>query len=323
MTDIPIVWIELGRKLPHHLLNNVRFHYEKYPDYPQYLVTDQRVPRKISQICSIVDSATLDLNIISDQLLADMNRNTKQETFWINTTKRFFILEAFMRRFNLKKIVHLESDNLLLEGEALQDLFANNDWGLAYPMQADGIGCASILLVKDVKTLSDFNGFALKSWKDENQDDMQLLGKFSTSQAVKILPSYPGSKYIFDPQTYGRYFLGTDARNIRIPMSRRGIIDRRAGAVNPELLNFQLDIEKKVLFVKDENSSSVLANLHIHSKRIPRSWQKLRRILILDIENSERSSWERGHLDFRVFTERLASWILRRVFKVDKEIRLR
>ena len=68
MNDIPIVWIELGRKLPNHLLNNVRFHHEKYPDYSQYLVTDQRVPRKISRICTIVNSATLDLNIISDEI---------------------------------------------------------------------------------------------------------------------------------------------------------------------------------------------------------------------------------------------------------------
>jgi hypothetical protein len=100
---------------------------------------------------------------------------------------------------------------------------------MAYPLQATEVGCASILLLRK-------------------------LGLFGQDREVAILPSSGPHKDLFDPQTYGRFLFGTDARNMRWPFSRRGIVDHRLGAVNPNDLEFKLD-EKDV-------------NLEIKAKRL-------------------------------------------------------
>jgi hypothetical protein len=323
MSYIPLVWIETGRKLPHHLTNNILIHKEMYKDYDQYLVTDQKVPKSIAKICKIVDLRNFNLHSSSSLLSNDINRSTSQRAFWINTTKRFFVLESFLEALAIEKVIHLESDNLLLRGDIIQNMFSHPDWEMAFPLQAKEVGCASILLINKSKKLREFNEFVLKSWQEINQDDMSLLGKFSLNSGIKILPTWPNERYIFDPQTYGRFLFGTDARNNSKPYSQRGIVDDRVGAVNPTLLDFYWDSGIKNLVVSADKVNSVLVNIHIHSKRVPRSKAGLERMLTKDIASIRTVSWQRGVLDVRVFIERLLSWTMRRVFRKEIEFRLR
>lgn len=323
MSYIPLVWIETGRKLPHHLTSNILIHKEMYKDYDQYLVTDQKVPKYIAKICKIVDSRSFNLHASSSLLRNNINRSTSQKAFWIDTTKRFFVLESFMEALAIEKVIHLESDNLLLRGNMIQNIFTNSDWEMAFPLQAKEVGCASILLINRSIKLREFNEFVLKSWQEINQDDMSLLGKFTINSGIKILPTWPNERYIFDPQTYGRFLFGTDARNNSKPYSQRGIVDERVGAVNPTLLNFYWDSGFKNLVVSAGKVDSVLVNIHIHSKRVPRSKAELERMLTKDIASIGSVSWQRGVLDVRVLIERLLSWTMRRVFRKEIEFRLR
>lgn len=323
MSYIPLVWIETGRKLPHYLIKNILIHKDMYEDFDQYLVTDQKVPKSIANICKIVDLRNFNLYSISSLLKNKMNRSTSQEAFWVNTTKRFFVLESFMEDLAIEKVIHLESDNLLLRGDIIQNVFSHPDWEMAFPLQAKEIGCASILLINKLKKLREFNEFIIKSWQEINQDDMRLLGKFSTSSGIEILPTWPNEKYIFDAGTYGKFLFGNDARNNSKPYSQRGVVDQRVGAVDPKLLNFNWESAKQNLVVSADKVDSVLVNIHIHSKRVPRSKSELERMLTKDIASIGSVSWQRGVLDVRVFIERLLSWTMRRVFRKEIEFRLR
>ena len=322
---IPLVWIEVGRKLPPHLIANMRLHQELLPSCQQILLADQNPTEKMSSRLKALGVIVLKIDSPKDYFANKTIRSTGQLDFWINTTYRFIVLEEFMRSKKVSQVIHQESDDVILERDPLDQLFETPGWGLAYPLQAKETGCASIFLVKELATLVEFNNFAKNSWEKVDQDDMKLLGEFSSRRDVKILPSIPDFEYIFDAQTYGRFLLGTDARNNRYPFSRRGISDSRIGSINvgSEGITFELSEERTTLLVCRNSKVSKLVNIHIHSKRIPDSRAALNRLISNDIKSIGTRSWVIGRIDFRVFSERLISWTLRRILWKNKDIRLR
>jgi hypothetical protein len=259
----------------------------------------------------------------SDYLKNKLNRKTNQISFWLNTTKRFFIIYEFMKKRQVENVIHLESDCLLLKPDVVVNNFKEDNWSLSYPLQANGIGCASIFLVRGFEGISKFNNLILENWDVENQDDMQLLGQFSESKEVKILLSTPEHLNIYDPQSYGRYLLGTDARNIRFPFSRRGIIDGRVGSAALQKYKFRWDSKMNDLIVSSEGHLSHLVNIHIHSKRVPRDWKQLGEMLTQDIEKIGSRKWKRGKFDTQVFIERLFSWAGKKILRKNVDFRLR
>lgn len=321
----PLVWIEVGRKLPPHLFANMRLHQELLPGCQQVLLTDQTPTKRVNSGLKSLGVSAIKMDSPNDYFSKKIRRSTSQLEFWINTTYRFIVLEEFMRSKKVSQVIHQESDNVILERDPLDQLFETPGWGLAYPLQAKEIGCASIFLVKELTTLIKFNTFVKNSWENVDQDDMKLLGEFSARKDVKILPSIPEFEYIFDAQTYGRFLLGTDARNNRNPFSKRGISDSREGSIDPgsEGITFELSKETTTLLVFRNSKVSKLVNIHIHSKRIPASRAALNRMISHDIKSMGTRTWVIGRIDLRVFSERLISWILRRILRKDRDIRLR
>lgn len=321
----PLVWIEVGRKLPPHLIANMHLHQELLPSCQQVLLTDQTPTKRAISTLKSLGVSVIKIDSPNDYFSKKIRRSTSQLEFWINTTYRFIVLEEFMRSKKVSQVIHQESDNVILERDPLDQLFETPGWGLAYPLQAKEIGCASIFLVKELTTLIKFNTFVKNSWENVDQDDMKLLGEFSARKDVKILPSIPEFEYIFDAQTYGRFLLGTDARNNRNPFSKRGISDSREGSIDPgsEGITFELSKERTTLLVFRNSKVSKLVNIHIHSKRIPASRAALNRMISHDIKSMGTRTWVIGRIDLRVFSERLISWILRRILRKDRDIRLR
>ena len=116
----------------------------------------------------------------------------KQQYFWLGTTSRFFHLYDAMKFYELENVLHLETDSVLLDEKPIRDFFQEeNNYDLAYPLQAIGIGCASILLVRNHESLSKFLDFVLSNWTRNGVDDMTLLGEFSTRKEVLVLPTWP------------------------------------------------------------------------------------------------------------------------------------
>lgn len=325
MEFAPLVWVEIGRKIPRYLKANIRLHHQMYPSREQILITDKPAPISVRKVCKVIVIDNLDIETQRLLMVSSMRRTTKQIDFWINTSRRFFYLHEFMVKSGTKKLIHSESDNVILQLEVIDNYFKQNDWGVAYSLQADEIGCASILMVNGEKTLEEFNRHIVDSWREIDQDDMKLLGTFSKHPKVRLLPVLGKEDFLFDAGTYGRFLLGTEARNLRLPFSRRGLIDSKKGAIDvwKEKLKFSFDKSQKKILISSKFQVSQLVNIHIHSKRIPKNSKKFWSIIRKDIKNIGRKKWFFGHLDFGVLLERLVSWFTRRIMRKDIDFRLR
>jgi len=326
----PFVWVEIGRRPGKYALNAISIHKELFPDQERFLIVSKHYDRKIpDNLCTVIfdedikqSSNYLEFNVLEKQW------SYSHHSYWQNTTKRFFVLENFMIKFGFEKIIHLESDCLLLTMHYLRELFSETDWGIKYTKQADGSGCASILIVNEVQALQEFNSYVLKNWQQQDITDMILLGGYAFyKKNANYLPSgnEVNSKTVFDAVTIGRYFLGTDARNNRYPFSRRGLIENNPGSFNP--ISYQIGVlDKNISLINqmNTNESVQLGCIHVHSKRIPNQYKKLINRLIRESNSNRGWFWRLGRLDFTVICERVLSKLSRPIpWITNSDVRLR
>lgn len=309
----PFVWVEIGRRPGKYALNAISINKEIFPDQERFLIISKQYESKIPKdLCTVIFEEELE----KSSNYADFNVLEKQwsyshKSYWQNTTKRFFVIENFMLKSWYERIIHLESDCLLLTMDYLKNLFLEGEWGIKYTKQADGTGCASILAINNLQALQEFNSYVLKNWQQQDITDMTLLGNYALDKKdANYLPSgdETDSKTVFDAGTIGRYFLGGEARNNRIPVSSRGHVTLEKGAFFPN--QFKVDNKKGGLFLidaKDENNNLKLGCIHVHSKRIPNRYKKLINRLIRESNSNRGWFWRLGRLDFTVVSERVLS----------------
>ena len=327
--NIEVIWIEVGRPVPNYAKNNFRLTSKLHSEVKQFLVTDSKSNIQSSKNFKVLLKEQL---IKSDETKEfEKSRKTwdyQQEYFWKNTTSRFFYLFDLMFTFEMSKILHLETDSLLLCPSAFVPLMGNREVSLAFPMQAKGVGCASVMYVREGEGLRKFLHFVLDNWHRRNITDMELLGEFSQSEGVAKLPTDPGvmkgeTQFIFDAGSVGRYFLGTDARNCRIPFSSRGKIDAREGSIGPKLasglLDFNSNLSMSSIVVEAKGIKTRLANIHIHSKNISSTVLGMNLRLHRGFNRRFLIFWRIGRFDRYVFMERARSFALRRFWKTTTE----
>jgi hypothetical protein len=148
---------------------------------------------------------------------------------------------------------------------------------------------------------------------------MGLLGEFvDLKTGADYLPSADllnsASKSIYDAVSIGRYFLGSDARNCRLPFSGRGLKDNAAGALKILSPKIVLSTENKLIYQDTYIPDLELKSIHIHSKRIPSQYRSLVKMIIKDSNSRNSRFWTLGAFDKLVFLERFISLIYRRVF---------
>ena len=332
--EIQIIWVEVGRKLPRYARKNITLTSKLHPNLKQTLFAESSL--------NLVNLNSINVNQIPQSDLTkkftttQKNWKFKQLYFWQCTTARFFHLYDLMSALNLENIVHLETDCVLLEPKALDLIIRTSNINLAYPLQANNIGCASIFYVRNSEALKNFLEFILDNWDNPDMDDMTLLGKYSEKEEVLVLPTHLDGdrdtpRYLFDAQSIGKFFIGTDARNCRLPLARRGIHDNRDGSVTRELLRPDLtwgisgNSHKINLKVTGSGVDLQIANLHIHSKFISQFVIVMTLFLKFCFKKKRNWLWKLGCFDISVFVERLLSLLARRVFRMKnhKEMNLR
>jgi hypothetical protein len=118
------------------------------------------------------------------------------------------------------------------------------------------------------------------------------------------------TKIVYDAGTVGRYYLGGEARNNRIPLSTRGLLPKSTGFFDPSPFKVVKTGNKVLLAnIKNPDTKLELGCLHVHSKRIPRSYQKLIQRLIGEGNSKRGFFWRLGRPDFTVTAERVATKI--------------
>lgn len=326
--SLRLVWIEWGRRIPKYLKRNIDLHFELFPNLNQILITDK--PEKVNRTFSnlvVVDSDVIPKSDVSREFeLISLKRQNiyKQSEFWIGTTRRFFQLYDYMCEFDVETALHMESDNILLDETLVEKLSNSEVRSLFFPMQSNTLGCGSIFLVRDRNSLRTFLDFILARWEDGTQNDMRLLGEYAMSARGYVnLPSTPEKDFCFDPGAYGKYFLGSDARNFRIPTSRRGIKSEESSSLLNMMEKYTFDVK---MFESDieilVDGKSTLVNLHVHSKYIPRSIPELQKQICKGFINHRGYFWKMGKFDLLVIGERVLSK-LARIFGLNQEFRLR
>lgn len=318
-----IVWIEVGRRLPRYARRNFKLTQQMYDRNRQELVTDS------TNTCHLVN--TVFLNSIETSELTKEFYNLKrdsvnhQDYFWLGTTARFFHLYDYMLSKGFSSAIHAETDVIILDLEYLEDLLMYGEFGLAFPLQNESLGVASVFLVKKISVLKEFLEFILENWVKPRTTDMSLLNDFSNKGNVLRLPSNPdqiiaGSvPKIFDAGTLGPFFMGTDPRNHRWPFSYRGLLINSPFSATSRLTEsttrWRLNSsERAINLVATSNGISYqLVNLHLHSKKVPKSIREARRKIHSGFISARTKRWRSGSFDFVVFLERAVSYILRRL----------
>ena len=325
---LKLLWIEWGRPLPKYLKNNVFLHRRLFPEIPQVLISDQKnVSSKLKSNASnyrISEIPKSPLTLKFDELTAKIDIPYGQRNFWVGTIRRFFLIYDFMSWQNLSKVLHLESDNVLLDANLLEKTLASINGGLAYPRQSKSEGCASIFYVSDINMLREFLEFICIEWSKGFITDMQLLGKFmKVNTGASELNSLPRGPFIFDPGSYGKYFIGSDARNFRIPLRRRAVVTEDKTSLLEQMKRIQIVADRSGRLVKVYvNDNSKLLNVHIHSKQIPKKPHQFETLVRKSMGRRKTWLWHQGTIDWLVVTERFLSKLSRLVGRRG-DIRLR
>jgi hypothetical protein len=326
----PFVWVEIGRRPGQYALNAISINKELFPEQERFLIVSRQYESKLPKdLCTIIFEEELKKSSNYEDFDAlEKKWSYSHSSYWQNTTKRFFVIENFLFKFEYEKIIHLESDCILLTMDYLRELFSGDEWGIKYTKQADRTGCASVLAVNKAQALQEFNSYVLNNWQQKDVTDMILLGDYAYDKKdSNYLPSGNEikSKIVFDAGTIGRYFLGGEARNNRIPLSSRGRLTSEKGAFPAN--KFKVSKIKDKLFLveeKDENNSIQLGCIHVHSKRIPKRYQRLVNRLIKESNTSRSWFWRLGRLDFTIVYERILSKFFRVIpWTSNFDIRLR
>jgi len=320
---LTLVYIEVGRHVPKYALRNFRLTKKIHKSLSQIVFTDANKEIDFVKTIHREQIPRSDKSKNFDLLRKEWPH--KQEIFWLETTKRFFHLYDLMLHLNLRNVVHLESDSILLEQKPLFEFFNNMDTqSMAYPLQASDLGCASILLLKSFEVLGEFLDHILDKWLQDMATDMTLLASFSHNERVMILPTWPkevDSKFFYDAGSIGQYFQGSDARNYRFPFSRRGRQDERLGTIYKNLSedNYSWNVIKKKNRLSIElildGGKSHLVNIHMHSKQICSSLIVMSIILRIGFNTKRSFIWRLGFFDITVSIERLVSFWRRRILR--------
>ena len=178
--DIPIVFVETGRRPGKYLINNLRILHQRIPNTLKILIVNEKYIRdiRLPHVKVIAEESIVRGQIFQKFESVKRDWTGVQPDYWHNTTKRFFVLGNYLEFANLEKVIHLESDSVLLNYESINNEFTKNDWGLKFAKQHALLGCGSIVLVNKKETWNLFLKYVLANWNRKNITDMEMLGEF-------------------------------------------------------------------------------------------------------------------------------------------------
>ncbi len=211
------------------------------------------------------------------------------DRFWRYACERFFVLEEVMARRGIDRCIHIESDVLMYQGPAQLAgwLMATYGDALAACPLTDTEDTAAIMYVGSLASLRDFNvellrlvtlgpAALLERHGGTMGNEMRMLHVLRTElSACRPLPTTieealaEGAPCLFDPASYGQWVDGIPGRPGVPYAGEHHAIGREFLAGRYEL---RWDAQVRMPTVRridDPLTEWPLANLHLHSKRLP------------------------------------------------------
>lgn len=318
-----IVYVQLGRSNVNYLIPAINRSLSIYPLIKHTLIVDDSnfVAPKDTKI-------NLVLNETSELKSKFAGRNIDQQFrmgYWNLTLERIFAVLNYQIDNDLKQILHVESDVILMETFPFVTL---EQCGYAHWCEyGSGHDVASLLHIPDSKGANQIKEKMIEILsQNQNLTDMQLLYQIRNEESnVRLFPSFadkncinlPKSSetycecgppnFIYDGLTYGMYLSGQDPRNNygRYSIGDNSPFESGATHINPKHFSWFFD-ELGRLNAKCSccNTAVQLQNLHIHSKNMKLfggNWKTALAKLVFIANKHERADF----FDLRVLFEML------------------
>jgi hypothetical protein len=230
---------------------------------------------------------------------------TFRDGFWVSTTTRFFYIEAFMKKFGVDNVFHIENDVTVYETfDEIVKRCKITDQDYCYMVQdAPGRVVPSVLYFPKLTCIQDMTKFIsgtarIYAEKGLFVNDMEILGQYITKNTLPIFPN--DNRLFFDGAAIGQYLGGVDHRNLLIDESKIQTVEQglsreemllynefdnpSVGFINersimkPNNYNYNSTLvytDENTLPLKlyttssdDDDKLNQIANLHIHSKQL-------------------------------------------------------
>jgi hypothetical protein len=267
---ITLVFVYLGGSIPRYAKKNLLLTKEKFPNHRMVLISDLIENDKVEGI----DFFLYDSSLTSEEYrLQSSHDSSFREGFWIHSMARFSALAEFMSQNPQEPLIHFELDVWIAENFPFY-VFQSLNCEIAFSLPALTEGSAAVLFLRDFAAASKLSGIIRESiYQSPDSTDMTILRRIYDYSLMKVsvLPISPEEailnrsdfeKYLFDPSTWGMYFLGQDPRNARgLQIFHR---HEKHHVVDPS--RFQVDSDGRTIQVQSNSKEYSLVNLHVHSK---------------------------------------------------------
>lgn len=291
---VRLVFIHLGTKFPEHLELNIARHLQVFPNIPVSIIHDGAEENERKNLNSL-DFYMYRRNDTVFDILNSLNHDNKfRNNFWISTLERFYALEKFHTERPNEKILHIESDVLLLPNFPWESFNSiTKVWYTRYNSKKD---VAALLFSPDLNNTNQMMKLISAALvNDPNLTDMTALSTLSHNyqEQFKILPSSPKLNYsflnnynvcamdekmsisenfdlfggIFDPAPFGMWLTGQDPRN-HFGFTRvksRNIIESGDSFLDPAKFRYDLNVSGELVVSIDKTRTNIWS-LHVHSK---------------------------------------------------------
>ena len=281
--------MHLGGRNPQHLWPNLKRHLREFPEVPVTLVLDERRLAKRAPSGVEVMFHPRNSPALPSQRAAPSSEF--RGGFWRLTLERLLALETAHRVHSDERLIHIESDVLLLPSFPWEKLAHQSSmmWGGA----TANLDIAAILYTPSLEHTLHLTGYIRRRVLENPAiTDMRVLNEYyveNQETTVRRLPfSFDGKGFeggFFDVMSIGQWLTGLDpsnavgVRRYHVPMPHH--------LVNPSTLSYE--IQGGSLKAIRGSQIKEIFSLHIHSKDVnlfrPRWKQRLADLVALAQKN--------------------------------------
>lgn len=274
--------------------------FDKYEDFKIYIITNSHFVNEINETITkfnltgkifIVPCEKLDIDNYFKELPKELHNF--RDGFWIHTTTRFLYISAFMEKFGIEEVFHIESDVMIYENlnrtrEKLH--IANIDSKIVAVQDAPGRAICSFVFIPTIDAAKQYTRYILdrlSAGRPEGTfvNDMQLMGEYTNKFLLPDSPEHPLAKTmgVYDACAIGQYLGGVDFRNIPEEQIVSPFVNPTRGFINETALfkanrakymkakmngNLEFNGKKYITGMYNQSHLDEIICLHIHSKQL-------------------------------------------------------
>ena len=246
------------------------------------VITEKKYFYKLNHINNTTNLNLIDNNELTSDYIVNYKNNSKldkifRQGFWYNASLRIFYIHAYMKKYNIKDLIHIENDVMIYEDlENIKNYFNKNK--IYLPYDSNNRAILSLIYISNYKLLenilknydyskNDMENFGLLS--DDITESLPIIDKKSVNFIHNINKNFDIFNCIFDAAAIGQYLGGIDKANN---------INDTTGFINETCIikynNYKFywiynnNTKLWYPYIQINNEYIKIINLHIHSKNL-------------------------------------------------------